>query len=50
MKSLRSIVIEDYDDLHETICRVLREDGHQAAGVAMAEDVDDTPAGFVPDL
>ncbi|MEI6799743.1 MAG: response regulator transcription factor [Pseudomonadota bacterium] len=50
MKSLRIMVIEDYDAFREAICRVLTEDGHEAVGVAMAEDVDDTPVGFVPDL
>jgi DNA-binding response OmpR family regulator len=50
MRSLRIMVIEDYDALRETICRVLSEDGHEVVGVAMAEDVDDTPVGLVPDL
>jgi DNA-binding response OmpR family regulator len=50
MRSLRILVIEDYDALRETICRVLSEDGHEVVGVVMAEDVDDTPIGFVPDL
>lgn len=44
------MVIEDYDVLRETICDVLREDGHEVSGVPMAEDVDDTPVGYVPDL
>lgn len=50
MRSLRIMVIEDYDSLRETICRVLEEDGHEVVGVPMAEDVDDAPVGFVPDL
>lgn len=50
MRPLRIMVIEDYEDLRDTICRVLSEDGHEVVGVAMAEDVDDTPVGFVPDL
>jgi DNA-binding response OmpR family regulator len=44
------MVIEDYEVLRDTICRVLSDDGHEVVGVAMAEDVDDTPVGFVPDL
>ncbi|WP_170119145.1 response regulator transcription factor [Roseicyclus mahoneyensis] len=44
------MVIEDYDALRETMCNVLQQDGHEVCGVAMAEDVDDTPVGFVPDL
>lgn len=50
MRPLRILVIEDYEVLRDTICRVLSEDGHEVVGVAMAEDVDDTPVGFVPDL
>jgi DNA-binding response OmpR family regulator len=50
MRSLCIMVIEDYDALRETMCRVLSDDGHEVVGVAMAEDVDDTPVGFVPDL
>lgn len=50
MRPLRIMVIEDYEVLRDTICRVLSEDGHEVVGVAMAEDVDDTPTGFVPDL
>jgi DNA-binding response OmpR family regulator len=50
MKSLSIMIIEDYDALRETMCNVLQQDGHLVCGVAMAEDVDDTPAGFVPDL
>jgi DNA-binding response OmpR family regulator len=50
MRSLGIMVVEDYDALRETICRVLAEEGHEVVGVVMAEDVDDTPVGFVPDL
>ncbi|KPF91507.1 hypothetical protein IP81_11420 [Novosphingobium sp. AAP83] len=50
MKSLRIMVIEDYDALRETICAVLQADGHETCGVPSAEDVDDTPVGYVPDL
>jgi DNA-binding response OmpR family regulator len=50
MRTLRILVVEDYDDLRDAICRVLAEEGHEVIGVGMAEDVDDTPVGFVPDL
>lgn len=50
MRPLRILVIEDYEVLRDTICGVMRDDGHDVVGVAMAEDVDDTPVGFVPDL
>ena len=49
-RPLRIIVIEDYDDYREAICDALRNDGHEVAGVAMAEDVDDEPLGYVNDL
>lgn len=49
-RPLRIIVIEDYDDYREAICDALRRDGHEVAGVAMAEDVDDEPLGYVSDL
>lgn len=49
-RSLKIIVIEDYDALREAICEALSEDGHEVVGVAMAEDVDDEPFGFVSDL
>ena len=47
---LSIMVIEDYDLLREAIVDVLTSDGHQVVGVAMAEDVDDEPTGFIPDL
>jgi DNA-binding response OmpR family regulator len=49
-RSLRIFVIEDYDDFREAICDALTKDGHQVVGVAMAEDVDDEPLGYVSDL
>lgn len=48
--SLKIMVIEDYDDLREAILEVLAQDGHQVVGVPSAEDVDDEPTGFIPDL
>jgi DNA-binding response OmpR family regulator len=44
------MVVEDYQILRDTICQVLGNDGHTVIGVEAAEDVDDTPVGFVPDL
>ena len=49
-RSLKIVVIEDYDDYREAICEALRRDGHEVVGVAMAEDVDDEPFGHVSDL
>ena len=50
MRPLRILVVEDYDDLREAICKALSAQGHEVVGVAMAEDVDDEPIGFVCDL
>lgn len=50
MRPLRILLVEDYDDLRNAICKVLTQDGHEVVGVAMAEDVDDEPVGFVSDL
>jgi DNA-binding response OmpR family regulator len=50
MKSLNIMVVEDYDALRETICGFLEQEGHKLCGVPMAEDVDDTPIGCLPDL
>ena len=47
---LKIVVIEDYDDYREAICSALASDGHQVVGLAMAEDVDDEPYGYVSDL
>ena len=49
-RPLKIIVIEDYDDYREAICNALSGDGHQVVGLAMAEDVDDEPFGYVSDL
>ena len=49
-RSLRIIVIEDYDALREAICDALSQDGHQVVGLSMAEEVDDETTGFVSDL
>lgn len=49
-QSLGILVIEDYDALREAVVEVLSRDGHRVIGVPMAEDVDDEPLGFLPDL
>ncbi|MBS7805958.1 response regulator transcription factor [Rhizobiales bacterium TNE-4] len=49
-RSLRIIVIEDYDALREAICDALSQDGHEVVGLSMAEEVDDETTGFVSDL
>lgn len=49
-RPLRIIVVEDYDDYREAMCEALRNEGHEVAGVAMAEDVDDEPLGYLSDL
>lgn len=49
-RALKIVVIEDYDDFREAICNALAGDGHQVVGLAMAEDVDDEPFGYVSDL
>lgn len=49
-RALKIVVIEDYDDYREAICEALIRDGHEVVGVAMAEDVDDEPFGYVSDL
>lgn len=49
-RSLRIVVIEDYDALREAICDALSQDGHEVVGVSMAEEVDDESTGFVSDL
>ncbi len=50
MRSLRIMVVEDNDAVREAICEVLTREGHDVVSVAMAEDVDDEPTGFVGDL
>lgn len=47
---LRILVVEDYHALRTSIVGVLQSDGHTAWGLANAEDIDDDPFGFVPEL
>lgn len=49
-RSLKIIVVEDYDDYRAALCAALIQDGHHVMGVANAEDVDDEPIGYVSDL
>lgn len=48
--SLHILVVEDNDSLREATTDFLNANGHQALGVASAEEVDDTPTRDVPDL
>ena len=49
-RPLRIVVVEDYDVLREAIVDLLRQDGHQVTGLAMAEDIDDEVSDGAPDL
>lgn len=48
--TLKIVVVEDYDTLRRAICSELTQEGHSVTGLAMAEDVDDSVLGAVPDL
>lgn len=48
--ALHILVVEDNDSLREATLDFLNANGHHAAGVASAEDVDDTPTRDLPDL
>ena len=43
---IRIGVVEDHDDLRETLVEVLSSLGHTGVGFACAEDVDDSPSRF----
>jgi DNA-binding response OmpR family regulator len=47
---LKILVVEDNDNLREATLAFLRTSGHQVLGVAMAEEIEDVCAGFVPDV
>ena len=49
-KSLGIIVAEDHDALREITVEVLRGQGHQAVGIACAEEMDDAVGGMPIDL
>lgn len=38
-------IVEDNDDLRESLAEVLKSLGHIVVGLACAEDLDDAPAG-----
>lgn len=48
--ALKILVVEDNDALLEATLAFLQNQGHYVRGVAMAEDIDDLPGGFVPDV
>lgn len=48
--SLHILVVEDNDSLREATVDFLKANGHAAVGIMSAEEVDDTPAGVLPDL
>ena len=49
-KSLGIVVAEDHDALREITVEVLRGQGHQAVGIACAEEMDDAVGGMPIDL
>jgi DNA-binding response OmpR family regulator len=49
-KTLNILVVEDYEVLRIAMVELLARQGHKVVGVAMAEDVDDEPLGFLPEL
>lgn len=44
------LLVEDNDPLRKATLAVLHREGFEARGVASAEDVDDLPGGFVPQV
>ena len=48
--SLNIIVVEDHDSLREVMVAILNDAGHQAAGLASAEALDDEAGGRVADI
>jgi DNA-binding response OmpR family regulator len=48
--ALHILVVEDNDGLREATVSFLNANGHSAAGVDSAEEVDDTPLRDIPDL
>lgn len=48
--ALKILVVEDSDELREATLAFLQSHGHYVRGVAMAEEIDDLPGGFVPDV
>ena len=48
--ALKILVVEDNDALREATLAFLQQQGHYVRGVSMAEEIDDLPGGFVPDV
>lgn len=48
--SLKILVVEDNDGLRKATLAFLQDHGHYVRGVAMAEEINDVGAGFVPDV
>lgn len=47
---LKILLVEDNDALREATSAFLQQRGHCVRGVAMAEDIDEIPGGYVPDV
>jgi DNA-binding response OmpR family regulator len=47
---LNIVVVEDNDDLRNLTCKVLHNEGHQAIGLACAEDLEDLGGGKHVDI
>jgi DNA-binding response OmpR family regulator len=48
--SLKVLLVEDNDQLREATLAVLKQTGHEAVGIPMAEDLVDVTGGFMPDV
>jgi DNA-binding response OmpR family regulator len=48
--ALKVLVVEDNDALREATLAFLQNEGHYVRGVAQAEEIDELPGGFVPDV
>jgi DNA-binding response OmpR family regulator len=48
--ALKILLVEDNDALREATLAFLQSQGHYVRGVAMAEDINDMPGGFLPDV
>ena len=48
--ALKILVVEDNDALREATLAFLQNEGHYVRGVAQAEEIDELPGGFVPDV
>ena len=48
--ALKVLVVEDNDGLRDATLAFLQQQGHEVRAVPMAEDIDDLPGGFLPDI